>query len=153
MPVASSKVFSLLHDYERRLEWDTLLKEARLTRGCDRAQEGATSLCVGKPLFGIFAIETRYVTFKEPELASVVLINRPPFFAKFAASIRHEDNNEGSTTTYKFQFSARPRLLRWLLEPLMLRALKAETGKRLRALSDHLAQGLTEAKQESKDKP
>ncbi|WP_265594753.1 hypothetical protein [Haloferula sp. BvORR071] len=29
----SWEVFSLLHDYSRRLEWDTMLCEARLTQG------------------------------------------------------------------------------------------------------------------------
>jgi len=37
MPVNSDEVFALLHDDGRRLEWDALLKEARLTRGCARA--------------------------------------------------------------------------------------------------------------------
>ena len=32
MPVKSAEVFALLHDYDRRLEWDTLLKEALLGR-------------------------------------------------------------------------------------------------------------------------
>ncbi|MFK7851565.1 MAG: hypothetical protein AB8D78_11355, partial [Akkermansiaceae bacterium] len=80
MPVDSSAVFNLLHDYDRRLEWDTLLKEARLTRGHEKAGKGATSLCVGKPMFGIFGIETRYLTFKEGEIAAVTLVNSPPLF-------------------------------------------------------------------------
>ena len=32
MPVSAAEVFTLLHDYSRRLEWDTLLADARLTR-------------------------------------------------------------------------------------------------------------------------
>lgn len=139
MPVKSPEVFRLLHDYDRRLEWDTLLREAKLTRGHRKAAKGATSLCVGRPFFGIFGIETRYVTFKEGEIAAVELISRPPLFGEFAASIRHEDNDAGSTATYKFRFSARPKFLRWLLEPIMLKTLKAETAKRLNALSRHLA--------------
>ncbi len=40
MPVAAAEVFALLHDYERRLEWDSLLKEARLSvRGDDGLSE------------------------------------------------------------------------------------------------------------------
>lgn len=140
MPVGSAEVFRLLHDYDRRLEWDTLLRRAELTRGHAKAGKGATSLCVGRPFFGLFGLETRYLSFKEGELAAVQLINRPPFFADFAASIRHEDNEEGSIMTYKFRFAARPKILRWLLEPLMLMALKAETSKRLKALSRFLSE-------------
>lgn len=139
MPVKSAEVFRLLHDYERRLEWDTLLRKAELTRGHVKAGKGVTSLCVGRPLFGAFGMETRYVSYREGELAAVEMINRPPLFAEFAASIRHQDNDEGSTATYKFRFAARPRVLRWLLEPLMLKALRAETARRLQALSQFLA--------------
>lgn len=135
MPVASAEVFALLHDYSRRLEWDSLLKKACLTRGHTQAALGATSLCVGKPWFGLIGIETRYITFKPGELAAVEMINRPPFFDHFAASIRHQDNEHGSVAVYKFQFTAKPRCLRWLLHPIMLPQLRNETHKRLLALS------------------
>jgi len=138
MPVPSATVFKLLHDYSRRLEWDTLLREARLTRGHSEAGPGATSLCVGKPWFGLIGIETRYVTFKTGEIAAVEMINRPFFFDHFAASIRHQDNEHGSMAVYKIQFSARPHCLRWILHPLMLMQLRRETRKRLLALADFL---------------
>lgn len=138
MPCASARVFELLHDYSRRLEWDTLLREARLTRGHTVAAKDATSLCVGKPGFGLIGLETRYLSFRPGSLAAVEMINRPPFFATFAASIRHEDVEGGSIATYKLNFTARPRLLAPLLEPLMLLALRVETRKRLKALSRFL---------------
>jgi hypothetical protein len=138
MPCSSKIVFELLHDYSRRLEWDTLLREARLTRGNTESAKGATSLCVGKPLFGLIGIETRYVTFSPGTIAAVEMINRPPFFEHFAASIRHVDVDGGSVATYKFQFTAKPRFLRWLLHPLMTMALRFETQKRLRALASFL---------------
>ncbi len=138
MPCPSADVFGLLHDYSRRLEWDTLLREARLTRGHRRAARGATSLCVGKPLFGIIGVETRYVTFSTGSLAAVEMINRPLFFAAFAASIRHEDVADGSMATYRLRFTAKPSLFRWLLEPLMLGVLRYETRKRLGALARFL---------------
>lgn len=109
MPVASAEVFALLHNYSRRLEWDTLLREARLTRGHTQAALGATSLCVGKPWFGLIGIETRYVTFKPSEIAAVEMINRPPFFDHFAASIRHQDKEHGLMADYKLEFTARSR--------------------------------------------
>ena len=141
MPVSSAEVFALLHDYSRRLEWDTLLCEARLTRGHEQAGPGATSLCVGKPWFGRIGIETRYVTFKPGEIAAVEMINRPPFFDHFAASIRHQDNDGGSLAIYKLQFTARPRWLRFFLHPFMLRELRRETHRRLEALAAFLSLG------------
>lgn len=138
MPVPSAEVFDLLHNYDRRLEWDTLLREARLTRGHLMAAKGATSLCVGKPFFGFIGVETEYLTFSPGKIAAVKMINSPPFFEFFAASIRHEDNEEGSRATYKFNFAAKPRFLRWIMEPVMLTILKLETKKRLDALARHL---------------
>ena len=40
IPAPAGAVFDLLHDYERRLEWDTLLSAAYLTDGCERAGRG-----------------------------------------------------------------------------------------------------------------
>lgn len=139
MPVSAAEVFTLLHDYSRRLEWDTLLSEARLTRDHEQAGPGATSLCIGKPWFGLIGIETRYVTFKPGEIAAVEMINRPPFFDHFAASIRHQDNDAGSLAIYKLQFTARPHCLRFIFHPFMLRQLRHETQKRLEALASFLA--------------
>jgi hypothetical protein len=128
-------VFTLLHDYERRLEWDTLLQSAALTQGHTQAGLGATSLCVGKKWLASIGIETVYVTFREGELAAVKMINSPAFFESFAASIRHEDDPDGSTLTYRLTFRAKPVWLRWMLEPIMLVVLKIETRKRLQALA------------------
>lgn len=138
MPKPSAEVFALLHDYSRRLEWDTLLREARLTGGHQVAKLGATSLCVGKPLGGLIGIESEYVVFKPGVLAAVKMINHPPFFERFAASIRHQDCEGGSMLTYKLDFISRPRALRYLLDPLMLTALRLETAKRLAALASFL---------------
>lgn len=138
MPASASVVFGLLHDYDRRLEWDTLLKKAYLTGGYDKACKGATSCCVGKPMFGMIRMQTRYIAFDEPRMAAVVLINRPPFFDSFGASIKHVDNDLGSIAEYTFHFRARPACLRRVLEPIMLRALQRETATRLEALAEFL---------------
>ena len=136
MPVLSLRVFDLLHDYGRRLEWDTLLKEARLTKGHEHAAKGATSLCVGKFLFGLVGIETQYLTFLRGQVAAVCMINRPVMFQSFAASIRHEDIGERSRVTYKLHF--RLRAMCRLLEPVVHTYLKIETRRRLRALAEYL---------------
>lgn len=135
MPVDSATVFALLHNYERRLEWDTLLKKAFLTQGHTHAAKDATSCCVGKPLFGLIAMHTKYIAFDEPRMAAVVLIKRPPLFESFGASIKHTDNEQGSVAEYTFHFRARPRVLRRWIEPVMMRMLKRETQTRLAALA------------------
>jgi len=138
MPRSSAEVFDLLHNYSRRLEWDTLLSEARLTRGHSEAGKGATSLCVGKPFFGMIGVETEYLAFEPGRLAAVRMINSPPFFKTFAASIRHVDMPGGSLATYKLTFSSKPEIFRWALDPTMLFYLRYETKKRLEALARFL---------------
>ncbi|HEX5037445.1 MAG TPA: SRPBCC family protein [bacterium] len=134
-----AEVFDLVHDYGRRLEWDTLLRKACLLDGAGSAGPGVRSLCAGKwPSFGIPMV-TEYVTFRRGEVAAVKLVNRPPFFRAFAATIRHAPLGTGrSRIEYIYRFEAKPRWLAWLLEPVMNLRLKRETAKRLKALKDYL---------------
>lgn len=148
---SSAEVFALLHDYSRRLEWDTLLSAAYLEEPAVRAELGAISVCVGKRHLGGIAIRTRYVAFRPPQLAAVEMLNQPPFFASFAASIRHQDLGPAcSSVTYRFSFTAKPRLLRVVLHPVMQLVFRLETKKRLTALrrffaATHAAGGKPEA--------
>jgi polyketide cyclase/dehydrase/lipid transport protein len=138
----SADVFDLVHDYGRRLEWDTLLSAAYLDDGFTAAGLGATSVCVGRRSLGRLAFKTVYVSFDRPRVAAVKLVNSPPFFDTWAASIRHEDlAPRRSRIVYTLQFSARPAALRWLLEPIMLRAFRRETAKRLAALRGWFQEG------------
>jgi hypothetical protein len=140
MPAPSAAVFRLLPDYARRLEWDTLLREAYLTDARE-AKLGAVSVCKGRAYLGGIALVTQYVSFRPPEVAAVKMINRPPFFETFAATIRHRDLEDGrSAIEYTFTFTARPRWLRFLLHPLMKLAFTVETKKRLRSLRRYLKQ-------------
>lgn len=135
IPAASAEVFRLLHDYNRRLEWDTLLQSAALSDGWTEAQLHATSLCTGRWYLGGIALKTVYVSFTPPHVAAVKMLNRPVFFGTFAATIRHRDLSDGSSTIeYKYNFAARPAWLRRLLDPAMEAIFRWETRKRLGSL-------------------
>lgn len=138
IPATSAEAFALLHDYERRLEWDTLLQSATLCDGWQAAQLHARSVCTGKWYLGSIALETEYVSFNPPHIAAVKMANQPMFFETFAATIRHTDLPTGSSKIeYKFNFTARPWWLRWLLHPVMSMVFRWETRKRLRALREY----------------
>jgi hypothetical protein len=140
MPADCTRVFEVLHDYTRRLEWDTLLSAAYLTDGYDQPALGATSVCVGRGLLGRIALKTVYVAFDPPRLAAVKMVNAPPLFDSWAASIKHEDLGPASSrVTYVWSFETRPRWLAWLLEPLVGLISWRETRKRLLALQRYLA--------------
>ena len=104
LPAPSAVVFDVLHDYGRRLEWDTLLQAAYLEGDALAAGKGVTSVCIGRRSLGGIAIKTIYVSFQPPTLAAVKMINAPAFFEKWAASIHHEElSADESRITYKFQ--------------------------------------------------
>ena len=120
IPAAADDVFHLLHDYDRRLEWDTLLRAAYLLDNCHEAGLGVKSVCAGKWRLGGIALTTEYISFSPPNVAAVRMVNRPPFFESFAATIRHGAMSDGSSSIeYKYNFTARPAWLRFVLHPLM----------------------------------
>ena len=128
-------VFSLLHDYDRRLMWDSMLSSAHLLDDATEAAVGVTSLCVGTWKGLWLGLETKYVRFVPGEVAAVRMTNRPPFFESFGATMRHEDlSPERSRVTYIFSFTARPRFAAPLLEPIMAALLSREVEHRLHAL-------------------
>jgi hypothetical protein len=141
IPASADAVFALVHDYRRRLEWDTLLSEAYLEPEFLEAARGAISVCRGRLILGGFAVRTRYITFEKGKVAAVKMLNQPPFFDSFAASIRHLKISENeSEIVYKLNFAAKPKWLRWFLQPAMSKVLAWETGKRLGALKRFFAE-------------
>lgn len=132
-------VFNLIHDYDRRLEWDTMLSSAEILHNEPVAAKGVTTRCVGTWRSGRLPLETVYVNFLPGQVAAVKLTNHPPFFDHFAATIRHRPLANGrSEVKYIYAFRARPRWLAFLLDPIMSWALQQETRARLAALKRFL---------------
>lgn len=132
---SAEDVFDLIHDYSRRLEWDTLLRSAKLLGNATRAAAGEVCRCTGKWSVGGMALETKYVTFKRPIVAAILLVNSPPFFSQFAATLRHKRiEPHKSEVQYIYFFRAKPRFLAALLEPIMHIVLAREIRHRLASL-------------------
>ena len=142
IPASCQEVFDVLHDYACRLEWDTLLQAAYLEGDAKVAAKGVTSVCVGRRGLGGVALKAIYVTFERPVLAAVKMVNEPPFFKAWAASIHHEEiSAHESRITYKFQFTTKPRALQFILDPVMKWLFLWETRKRLHALRGFFLRG------------
>jgi len=142
MPASADVVFSIIHDYRRRLEWDTLLRAAWIEDGADRAGIGVVTTCQAVRILGSMKMRTRYVSFQPGKVAAVKLVNEPLFFGSFAASIRHIEAGENrSRVLYEYNFKARPGFLRPILHPIMRRLLRWETRKRLRSLRTYIEKG------------
>ncbi len=113
LPAPADEVFRIIHDYSRRLEWDTLLREAYLDPNYPQATLGAVAVCRGRRRLGGFALQAVYISFDPGRVAAIRMINRPPFFDRFAATIRHTPIDVcSSQVDYKFDFTARPSWLR-----------------------------------------
>lgn len=139
IPASTGDVFALVHDYERRLDWDTLLREAYVEGG-GQAGKGVNTVCSGRWLIGGLSLRTVYVTFEPGVVAAVKMLDPTFFFERWAASIRHEPLGAGqSRITYTYNFRARPRWLAFLLEPILAGIFRWETRRRLKALARALA--------------
>lgn len=139
LPADCDAVFDLVHDYDRRLQWDTLLREA-FVEGGRPAAKGEVAVCSGRWIVGGLRLRTVYVSFTRGEVAAVKMVNRPPLFDRWAASIRHEPAGERrSRIVYTYNFAARPRWLAFVLEPILAVVFRWETRRRLRALRAALA--------------
>lgn len=136
VPAGVEETFDLVHDYSRRLTWDTLLRSA-YTVGDVPPGRGVEAVCTARWRFGSLRFRTRYVTYDRPVLAAVVLVDAPFPFVTWAASIRHRPLSEDSSElVYTLTFTCRPARL---VEPVALAVFRWETARRLRAVAAHLA--------------
>lgn len=135
-------VFDLIHDYGRRLEWDTFLREARLLEGARRPGVGVKTRCTARNGFAGLAMESVYVTFDRPRVAAVKMTKGPAILQDFAASLRQAEVGPGVTrVTYRFNFSTRPPWLRAVLDRVAAALFLREIRRRLEALKRRLEAG------------
>ena len=128
-------VFELIHNYDTRLQWDSMLCEATLLGAAAEVVKGVRTRCVGNWKCLWLAIEADYLSYEKGKVAAVKMSNKPMFFAEFAATIRHDDLDDGrSKVTYIYNFHAKPRSLVFLFEPIMAFCLNREVMHRLAAL-------------------
>jgi len=138
------EVFDVIHDYEIRLHWDTLLSKACILDGPSaKAAVGVSTLCVGRSTVARSGMETVYISFDRPRVAAVRMTRGPWFIADFAASIRHIPVEtlavgRGGRVVYKFRITARPKWLRIILDPLLRLFFQRETHKRLASLKQYV---------------
>jgi hypothetical protein len=128
-------IFDIMHDYDRRLDWDPFLKEARLLDGATKAGKGVRTWCVARNRGGGIGMETVYVIYKPPRLAAVKMTRGPWLLKSFAATLLHEQLAPSVTrVVYRYHFRPRPYWLAVIFEPLLRAVFSGETRRRLRAL-------------------
>jgi hypothetical protein len=130
-----SALFRLTQDYDRRLAWDPFLKEARLVGGARQAGPGVRAWCVAHSGLGM---ETEYVSFREPDVVAVKMTKGPALLANFAGSWRFRPTPDGLTRViFRYNLAARPRWLRFALDPVLSQVFAHDVAKRLTALKSY----------------
>lgn len=137
----AEQVFDVVHDYDIRTSWDTLLRSAHMQDGQVPAR-GAVAICAARWYLGGLVFKTRYVTFNRPVVAAVTLVKPYFIFDNWSASIRHRDVESGdvpvSEVTYTLNLRCRPRWLARPFEAVSRRLFALETRRRLRALKRYV---------------
>lgn len=80
---APEQVFDFTQDYNKRLTWDTFLKQAHLTEGAQHADKGVKAHCVAH---NGLAMTTEYVSFNRPKVTAVKMTKGPYLFKSFLGS-------------------------------------------------------------------
>lgn len=127
-------LFDLMQDYDRRLEWDPFLSEARLV-DAQNAALGARAWCVDKAGRGM---ETEYVSFAPPDRVAVKMTRGPWMFRSFAGSWRYEALGDAVTrVTFRYHVEARVSALS-LGDRALTRIMSRTMGSRLQVTRDRL---------------
>jgi ribosome-associated toxin RatA of RatAB toxin-antitoxin module len=128
-------LFDLTQDYERRLNWDPFLKEAKLLDGAESPGVGVRAWCVAHNGLGM---ETKYVSFNRPGTCAVEMTSGPWFLRSFSGSWRFDRiDTELTRVTFTYSLVGRPGLLTRLLGMVFAR----ETRRRLAALKKVVESG------------
>ena len=139
MPAQAAAAFEAFHNHQLRLRWDTLLSVAQVEGGGSHPYVSAITRNVGRGWKRLLGMRTRFVTYDPPHVAVAVLVAPSGPFALWAASMRHEDRGDGtSTLVYVFNLKLRPRWIGRLMDPLAARVFKWETRRRFGAMARYL---------------
>ena len=113
----ANELFSLSQDYARRLEWDSYLCEAFLLDGALQADIGVRSHCKNRT--GAVMV-SRYISYAPPTHAAVEMVSGPWLLERFGGTWRfRQESSDLTKVEFIYNFRARPRFLRWLIEPVI----------------------------------
>jgi hypothetical protein len=128
-------LFDVMQSYDRRLEWDEFLSEARLV-DASAAAVGVKAWCVDREGRGM---ETIYVSFKRPERVAVKMTKGPWMFDSFAGSWAYDSRGAESTeVTFRYGMTLRPRIFGRLGDNALARIFALDMARRLTSARNRL---------------
>lgn len=145
MPVSCEVVFDVFHYHHWRARWDSLVSHTEVDGGAPCPHVGAVSHNIGSGLLGRLSMRTEFVSYQRPRLAAARMLCTSFPFSKWAASIRHEPAAGGSSVLiYTYNIEAGPRMLRWLIEPMVHHMFRRQTVKRFERMCAFLSTNANE---------
>jgi len=139
MPASPEVVFDAFHYQYWRHRWDSLVHATHVLGGAPCPYVGAVTENSGGGLLKPLAMRTRFVSYQPGRVAAAAMEGRAFPFTRWAASMRHQPLALGrSMMIYTYSFECRPRVLRWLLEPIVKRVFDWQTHRRFARMRDFL---------------
>lgn len=96
-------VFDYTQDYNKRLNWDTFLKLAKLMNNAVTPKKGVSAYCAAKNGIGM---TTQYISFNRPKATAIKMTKGPYMFKSFLGSWTYKNVNDSMTKViflYSFQ--------------------------------------------------
>ncbi|MDQ1813877.1 SRPBCC family protein [Massilia sp. CCM 9210] len=145
MPASCEVVFDVFHYHQWRARWDSLVSHTEVDGGAPCPYVGAVSENVGGGLLRALSMRTEFVSYQRPRLAAARMLGTSFPFSKWAASMKHESAaGGGSVLIYTYNIEAGPRMLRWLIEPVVHHVFRRQTVKRFERMRAFLATNASE---------
>ena len=139
MPAPCEAVFDIFHYQVWRSRWDSLVNATSIVGGAPCPYVGAINEVATGGLLRGLSMRTEFVSYKRPTIAAARMVGHSFPFTKWAASMKHEPVDEHrSVMIYTYTIETGPRLLRWLMGPIVSHIFRRQTRKRFAAMKDFL---------------
>jgi hypothetical protein len=125
-------LFALSQDYTLRRRWDPFVREMRFLDGAVEAGKGVR---VWVRAWTGLTMEVEFTSFRPPTSVAMKMCRGPWFLGQFAGTWLFRALASGGTeVTFRYSVTARWRLFRPLLDPIMAWVFRRDVRARLQGL-------------------
>jgi ribosome-associated toxin RatA of RatAB toxin-antitoxin module len=125
-------LFSLSEDYGKRLEWDVFMKKMSFLGGATRMEKGVHTLTTA---YNGMTMETVFINVNRPYAIAMQMPQPTWFFKTMAGTWRFTPTDDTHTQAdFIYAFTTRPRLLSFIMQPLIAAILTRDMRKRMACL-------------------
>lgn len=136
VPLDPARTFALSQTYgEIRYRWDSFVHEQRLLDGATQAAKGVQTWTRSRHRL---VMVSEYVTFRPPQHVGMRMITGPWFFKSFSGGWNFTpaaDDSGGTTATWRYNFTCRPRWLAPVADRIGVWLLGRDIRRRLDAFA------------------